>query len=288
MAVFTNQATLSYNNITTTSNVTVGEIVQAITATKTATPDTYGPGDTVVTFVVTLVNSGTEDVGGLTLTDDLGSYDPPIEKQTPNVPLTYMEGTLLYYVNGALQPTPTVTATSPLTITGIDVPAGGSAVLVYQTVTNEYAEKTTGSSITSTTTITGSEIFTAISVDETVYVNEDAMLTINKSLSPTSVVENGTITYTFVINNFGNTEITATDNASVTDTFTPALNGLSVSFNDTVWTVGNQFTYDAATGAFATVAGQITVPAATVVQDETTGITTVTPGTATLVITGTV
>lgn len=288
MAVFTNQATLSYNNITTTSNVTVGEIVQAITATKTATPDTYGPGDTVVTFVVTLVNSGTEDVGGLTLTDDLGSYDPPIEKQTPNVPLTYMEGTLLYYVNGVLQPTPTVTATSPLTITGIEVPAGGSAVLVYQTVTNEYAEKTTGSSITSTTTITGSEIFTAISVDETVYVNEDAMLTINKSLSPTSVVENGTITYTFVINNFGNTEITATDNASVTDTFTPALNGLSVSFNDTVWTVGNQFTYDAATGAFATVAGQITVPAATVVQDETTGITTVTPGTATLVVTGTV
>ena len=288
MAVFTNQATLSYNNITTTSNVTVGEIVQAISATKTATPDTYGPGDTVVTFVVTLINSGTEDVNGLTLTDDLGAYTPSTEKATELVPLTYTEGTLLYYVNGVLQPTPTVTATSPLTITGINVPAGGNATVVYQTVTNEYAQKTTGSTITSTTTVSGTELFTPVEVDETISVNGDAMLTITKSLSPTSVVENGTVTYTFVIENYGNAAITATDNAIVTDTFNPALSDLAATFNDAPWVVGNQYTYDAASGDFATVAGQITVPAATVVQDETTGAVTVIPGTATLVVTGTV
>ena len=288
MAVFTNQATLSYNNITTTSNVTVGEIVQAISATKTATPDTYGPGDTVVTFVVTLINSGTEDVNGLTITDDLGAYTPSPEKATELVPLTYTEGSLLYYVNGVLQPTPTVTATSPLTITGINVPAGGNATIVYQTVTNDYAQKTTGSTITSTTTVSGTELFTPVEVEETINVNGDAMLTITKSLSPTSVVENGTVTYTFVIENYGNTEVTATDNAIVSDTFTPALGGLTATFNGTPWVVGNQYTYDAATGAFATVAGQITVPAATVVQDETTGAVTVIPGTATLVVTGTV
>ena len=288
MAVFTNQATLSYNNVTTTSNVTVGEIVQAISATKTATPDVYGPGNTVVTFVVTLINSGTEDVNGLTLTDDLGAYTPLSEGSGELVPLTYMEGTLLYYVNGVLQPTPTVTATSPLTITGINVPADGSATVVYQTVTNEYADKAPGSTITSTTTVAGAELYTSVEVGETISVNENAMLTISKSLSPTSVVENGTVTYTFVINNYGNTAITATDDAVVTDTFTPALTNLAATFNGAPWTAGNQYTYDAATGAFATIAGQITVPAATVVQDETTGAGTVIPGSATLVVTGTV
>ena len=34
MAIFTNQATLSYNNTTTTSNVVTGEIVEVLSATK--------------------------------------------------------------------------------------------------------------------------------------------------------------------------------------------------------------------------------------------------------------
>ena len=36
MATFTNQATLTYNGQTTTSNVTVGELVETLTAAKTA------------------------------------------------------------------------------------------------------------------------------------------------------------------------------------------------------------------------------------------------------------
>ena len=34
MATFTNQATLSYNNTTTTSNIVTGEIVEVLSATK--------------------------------------------------------------------------------------------------------------------------------------------------------------------------------------------------------------------------------------------------------------
>lgn len=36
MAAFTNRATLSYNGITTDSNVIVGEILEALSASKTA------------------------------------------------------------------------------------------------------------------------------------------------------------------------------------------------------------------------------------------------------------
>ena len=40
MAQFTNQARLSYNNSVVTSNVAVGEILEALAATKTAITDT--------------------------------------------------------------------------------------------------------------------------------------------------------------------------------------------------------------------------------------------------------
>ena len=48
------------------------------------------------------------------------------------------------------------------------------------------------------------------------------------------------------------------------------------------------YTYDETTGAFSTVPGVITVPAATYTQDPVTGAYTATPGTATLVVTGTI
>ena len=41
MAQFTNQAQLSYNNTVVNSNVVVGEIVEVVSANKTAVVDTY-------------------------------------------------------------------------------------------------------------------------------------------------------------------------------------------------------------------------------------------------------
>ena len=52
--------------------------------------------------------------------------------------------------------------------------------------------------------------------------------------------------------------------------------------------VSGQIPIDPATGVFATVPGQILVPAATYTQDPTTGAYTINPGTATLTVTGTV
>ena len=71
MASFTNMATLSYNGSQINSNVVTGELQDALTITKTAVSGGYRPGDTV-TYVVTLSNTGTAALTGLTLTDDLG------------------------------------------------------------------------------------------------------------------------------------------------------------------------------------------------------------------------
>ena len=119
MATFTNQATLTYNGQTTTSNVTVGELTETLTAAKTAVVPTYGT-DGRVTYILSLVNSGTAPLTGLTITDDLGGY---AFNAGTVYPLSYTAGSVRYYQNGVLQAAPAVTAGPPLTFTGITVPS---------------------------------------------------------------------------------------------------------------------------------------------------------------------
>ena len=91
----------------------------------------------------------------------------------------------------------------------------------------------------------------------------------------------------FTIRNTGNTALTGQEGAVITDTFDPILNITGVTFNGTAWTSPEDYTYDAATGAFATVAGKLTVPEATFTQNAD-GSWTVTPGQSVLTVTGTV
>ena len=129
---------------------------------------------------------------------------------------------------------------------------------------------------------------TPISVSETVTTGARPNLTITKSISPVPVAEGETVTYTFLIQNTGNTPLVATDDAVITDLFDPILTNLQVSFNGTPWSDGTEYNYNQATGFFETVPSNITVPAATYTQDPVSGIISITPGTSTLTITGTI
>lgn len=65
MARFTNQAQLRYGNNVANSNIAVGEILEVLSATKTAVKNTYNQNDTI-TYVVSIVNSGNTAINGLT------------------------------------------------------------------------------------------------------------------------------------------------------------------------------------------------------------------------------
>lgn len=284
MAIFTNQATLTYDGGSTSSNIVSGEILEVLSATKTALSDTYESGETV-TYIISIINSGSTAYTALTVTDNLGAYSFGTPSTTL-YPLTYVNGTLTYLVNGNVQPTPSVTAGPPLTITGVNVPAGGNVSLIYNALVNSFAPPSLDSTITNTATISGGGI-TPITVSETVVATNETSLTISKAICPETVVENGQLTYTFVIQNSGEAAV-ATDNIIVSDTFNPILDPISVAFNGTPWTEGTNYTYDNTTGQFQTIAGQITVPGATYTQDAITGLWQTTPGVAVLRVVGTV
>ena len=96
MAQFTNQARLSYSNGVVNSNVVTGEILEVVSATKTAIMDDYTRNDDI-TYVISGVNSGATAVTGVSVTDNLGSYAFGEQTLTPT---DYVDGSVKLYVNG--------------------------------------------------------------------------------------------------------------------------------------------------------------------------------------------
>ena len=284
MAIFSNQATLTYNGNSTSSNIAYGEILDILTVTKTAVEGVYAPGE-LVTYAVTLRNTGNAPLNALTVSDNLGGYD---FNGTTVYPLTYDAGSATLFIDGVLQAAPAVTAGPPLVVSGINLPAGSDAVLIYQARANEFASPNLGGEIDNTVTVTGAGLTAPVTATETVTAAAAPNLSISKSITPSQVVDNDRVTYTFVLQNSGNEALVATDNAAINDTFDPILTALAVSFNGVTWTEGVEYNYDETTGVFSTVEGQIVVPAATFTQDPVTGAYSLVPGMATLVVTGTI
>ena len=284
MITFTNQAALSYRNRVRYSNLTTGQIADALTVAKESLTGTYGPEDEI-TYVVTLTNNGTTVLTALIVTDDLGGY--AFDGGTL-YPLSYVPGSVRYFVNGVEQAAPTVVSGPPLSVTGISVPAGGNAMLIYEASVTEYADPSEGGSITNTVTVSGTSLTAPVTATATVTAENGPELSIAKSLSPGTVGADRQVAYTFTIQNDGSAATTAEDSVSVTDTFDPVLTDIAVTLNGAPLPQAGNYTYDEISGAFATVPGAIPVPAAAFTQDPTTGVYTAEPGEAVLVVTGTI
>lgn len=281
MAIFYNQASLSYNGFTTNSNITEGQLVDTLSATKTAISQSYGANDTV-TYAISIINSGNTAATGVSVTDNLGAYSFGGATLRP---LDYVVGSARLFINGAPAAAPTVEYGDALVISGFTIPAGASAMIIYEATTNAYAPLGQGASITNSAVITAAGV--SITATATVVAASDTSLTIAKALSPDTVSDGDELTYTFIIQNTGNAAADADAGVSVTDVFNPILNGISVSLNGAELPA-TSYTYNEATGEFVTAPGAITVPAATYAQDSETGVVSVTPGVAILTVTGTV
>lgn len=285
MATFFNQASLSYGGNVVNSNTTEAELLSGLTLTKTAISGSYSAGGNIA-YLITLSNMGSSPYNSLTLFDNLGAYTLP--SGATAVPLTYVDGSILYYLDGVLQPSPTVTSTGELEISGINLPAGSTATFIYETEANEFAPIAAGSEITNTARVNGGAGVGELTASATVAVDEEPALTIAKAVCPAVITDNGQLTYTLIVQNLGNTPIVATDGVIVSDVFNPILSDITVTLNGAPLAENTGYTYNETTGEFATTDGTVTVPAATYTQDATTGAITTTPGVAVITVTGTV
>ena len=285
MATFYNQATLSYGGNTLNSNTTEAELLSGLGLTKTAISSSYEADGSIV-YAITLSNMSGTAYNALTVTDNLGAYTLP-DGTTTVVPLDYVNGSILYYLNGVLQSAPTVVSTGGLEISGINLPANSTATFIYETRANEFAPIAAGSTVVNTASVDGGTGVGVLTDTATVPVNEEPELTIAKAVCPAVLTDNGQLTYTIIIQNLGNSPIIATDGVTVSDVFNPILSNITVTLNGTELQAGTGYTYDETTGAFATTDGTITVPAATYTQNPDGSIAT-TPGVAVITVTGTV
>lgn len=280
---FTNTATLSYNGGTVQSNIAVGAVEGILSVDKATAAQDYRPGDTI-TYAVSIVNNSDTAVTGLTVTDDLGAY---LFNTGEVQPLRYVENSVLYFSDGALQPAPAADTTDGLVFTNITIPADGNAVILYEAAVTEFAPLEVGGVIENTVTVSGTGLCDVVAI-ESVSAASGAALSVFKSISPVPVAENGEVTYTFRLQNDGNTALTAADNAVISDTFSPLLRNITVVLDGATLTQGTGYTYNENTGEFQTANGVITLPAATFAQDPDSGAWNTEPGTATLTVTGTI
>lgn len=285
MANFYNQANLSFGGRVTNSNITEGEVVTRVSLTKTAVTTDYGADDNIA-YAISIVNVDDTEKPDITLTDDLGAFTSA--GGATIVPLNYIEGSILYYQNGVLQPAPTVVSGPPLVISGITIPANGNVTILYEARTNEYAALGIDDFIINTVNAVGEGVCDDLTATSEVPTRNEALLTIAKAICPDTLTCGDQVTFTFIIQNHGNLAVIATDDAIITDVFNPILNNVTASLNGTVLTLGTDYNYDEATGEFTTLAGAITVPAANFARDPVTGIITTTPGVSVLTITGTI
>lgn len=74
------------------------EILEVLSATKTAVTNSYSQNDNM-TYIISIVNSGTVPFSGISVTDNLGAYLSGTESLTP---LTYNDGSIKYYMKWSI------------------------------------------------------------------------------------------------------------------------------------------------------------------------------------------
>ena len=286
--IITNQASLNYQYNGQTgsafSNIATAMLTEALSVEKVSIEDVYRFGETL-TYSVSVFNSSASTLTNVVVADNLGSYNVGGNTVTP---LTYV-GNAILFINGAFAGNivPTSVEDDSVTFTLPTLAPNSRAQILYKTIVNASAPLADGGTITNTASVfSGGTSVPPVTDSNTVRVDNYADVTITKNMTPSSVSDGETLTYTFVISNYGNTE--ATD-IVLTDAFEPApenivvqVGGQTLAESDYSY-VGGVLTLPGAGSEYS-----LSLPAATITQDPAPGEVSVVPSSLTVTVVGTI
>lgn len=197
MAIITNSASLTFNNERTASSNEVDTEVresQSVAIAKDALLTNYVPGEPVG-YVMTVTNTGTGNLTGITVSDNLGS-------DTAAKLLDYIDGTAVARL-GATAITPTVTRTdNSLSISGFGALAAGQSLTIALSLLPSAAQS---DEITNTATVTATTpLATTVTATDTATIApaQQELVTLLKA-APSSVASGGILPYTLIAQNEG-------------------------------------------------------------------------------------
>lgn len=263
--ILNNFATLTYNTRdnegTATSNVVSTNLLDSISisAEKFSANSSWRPGENI-TYFVTVTNTGTQPLEGVTVTDDLGGGE--------DMPMFYVQGSARI-IDGTEVTEVTPSGTDPLVIPVSGVLLPSESVLVLYVARVDATIPDTVQTITNTATAQGSSDTCAVgtATDEasvTLARADFAQVDILKAVDKAVISCGDTLTYTFTLENSGN--IPATD-VVITDTLPAGFEIISIqSVTDGVTTEYGEEDYTVtADNTLVLPAGEvsITVPART-------------------------
>lgn len=280
----TNRAQLTFQYGTLTgnalSNVATTTLQGPLSIEKTAVGDSYN-GTDEITFVLSFTNTTTATFTNLVISDDLGAYNVP-GSTAAATPLDFI-GPAALYINGAfVSYIQGQTGQNGVTFNVGSLGSGDNAIIVYKTNVNDYAPFASGSTITNTAVVTADGLAESASAQSTVDIGEYADVSIVKTMSPDPIQSGDTITYTFALYNYGNTDAT---NVVLTDAFSPApvISNISINGNSIPAT---EYSYVGGVLTLPVGTNTLTIPAATYTQSST-GLVTKIPGLVTVTVVGT-
>lgn len=285
--IITNQARLEYRYGTATatavSNTATTVLNSRLSVNKTALADCYRAGQNI-TYIISVTNSNASAALDVVVTDNLGAYSFNGNNITP---LSFI-GPAQLFINGVFNTNVTpIFNGNGVTFEIESIPANGNAQIIYIAQVNEYARLAVGSEIENTVNV-GNDCDCPCDIpssdSESISVCEYANVRIVKTVCPNPVICGDRIVYTFNIYNYGN--IPATD-VVLTDTFIPPLENIEVTVDGVLIPSED---YDYINGTLTLPAAdseyEISIPAATFVQNPNTGIVTPTPSSVVITVSG--
>lgn len=224
-----------------TSNVVIANLLDqfSMTAVKNVQNSGFRPGE-ILSYYITVTNTGTDSLFNLTISDDLGGVGNP---------LTFVDSSAYLNFNGVVTPIipNTVNPLSfviPNAFTPGDIATIDFLVRVSASLDNEITE------ITNTATVfanEGSETGPILTVDPnpsvTLSREEYANVVITKSISTETITEGVPFSYTLELENSGNlpaTGVIVTDvlpEGFVVNSITSTTDGVTTTFAPTDYTI---------------------------------------------------